>query len=82
MQVSWKVPVKDITAIYQRMGHFVPGPVLSHCMRNGFAGAQANARLGSQLFPVYASKVGLHASLLLYPLKCKGTLMPAAIPST
>ncbi|GJJ71786.1 glycosylphosphatidylinositol phospholipase D [Entomortierella parvispora] len=54
--VSWKVPVKDITAIYQRMGYFVPGPVLSHCMRNGFAGAQANARLGSQLFPVYASK--------------------------
>ncbi|KAG0057106.1 Glycosylphosphatidylinositol specific phospholipase D1 [Gryganskiella cystojenkinii] len=52
----WKVPVKDITAIYKRMGYYVPGPVLSHCMRNGYAGAQANARLGSQLFPVYASK--------------------------
>lgn len=51
------MPVKDITAIYKRMGYYVPGPVLSHCMRNGFAGAQANARLGSQLFPVYASKV-------------------------
>ncbi|KAF9556897.1 Glycosylphosphatidylinositol specific phospholipase D1 [Mortierella alpina] len=53
---SWKVPVKDITEIYKRMGYHVPGMVLSHCMRNGFAGAQANARLGSQLFPVYASK--------------------------
>ncbi|KAF9963575.1 Glycosylphosphatidylinositol specific phospholipase D1 [Mortierella alpina] len=53
---SWKVPVKDITEIYKRMGYHVPGVVLSHCMRNGFAGAQANARLGSQLFPVYASK--------------------------
>ncbi|KAG0346841.1 Glycosylphosphatidylinositol specific phospholipase D1 [Podila humilis] len=53
---SWKVPVKDITAIYKTMGYRVPGPVLSHCMRNGFTGAQANARLGSQLFPVYASK--------------------------
>ncbi|KAF9435649.1 Glycosylphosphatidylinositol specific phospholipase D1 [Entomortierella beljakovae] len=53
---SWKVPVKDISQIYKRMGYLVPGPVLSHCMRNGFAGAQANARLGSQLFPVYASK--------------------------
>ncbi|KAF9931419.1 Glycosylphosphatidylinositol specific phospholipase D1 [Linnemannia zychae] len=51
---SWKVPVKDITEIYKRMGYRVPGPVLSHCMRNGFAGIQANARLGSQLFPVYA----------------------------
>ncbi|KAG0331686.1 Glycosylphosphatidylinositol specific phospholipase D1, partial [Podila horticola] len=38
------------------MGYYVPSAVLSHCMRNGFAGAQANARLGSQLFPVYASK--------------------------
>ncbi|KAG0360889.1 hypothetical protein BC939DRAFT_444247 [Gamsiella multidivaricata] len=53
---SWKVPVKDISAIYKRMGYYVPGPVLSHCMRNGYAGAQANARLGTQLFPVYASK--------------------------
>ncbi|KAF9347341.1 integrin subunit alpha 8 [Mortierella sp. AD094] len=53
---SWKVPVKDISQIYKRMGYSVPGPVLSHCMRNGYAGAQANARLGSQLFPVYASK--------------------------
>ncbi|KAF9273762.1 Glycosylphosphatidylinositol specific phospholipase D1 [Mortierella alpina] len=53
---SWKVPIKDITEIYKRMGYHVPGMVLSHCMRNGFAGAQANARLGSQLFPVYASK--------------------------
>ncbi|KAF9907517.1 integrin subunit alpha 8 [Lobosporangium transversale] len=52
----WKVPVRDISAIYKRMGYRVPGPVLSHCMRNGFAGAQANARLGSQLFPVYASR--------------------------
>ncbi|KAG0368798.1 Glycosylphosphatidylinositol specific phospholipase D1, partial [Mortierella sp. AD032] len=51
---SWKVPVKDITEIYKRMGYRVPGPVLSHCMRNGFAGVQANARLGGQLFPVYA----------------------------
>ncbi|KAG0283982.1 Glycosylphosphatidylinositol specific phospholipase D1 [Linnemannia gamsii] len=51
---SWKVPVKDITEIYKRMGYRVPGPVLSHCMRNGFAGIQANARLGSQLFPIYA----------------------------
>ncbi|KAF9118441.1 Glycosylphosphatidylinositol specific phospholipase D1 [Mortierella sp. 14UC] len=51
---SWKVPVKDITEIYKRMGYRVPGPVLSHCMRNGFAGVQANVRLGSQLFPVYA----------------------------
>ncbi|OAQ24695.1 hypothetical protein K457DRAFT_141715 [Linnemannia elongata AG-77] len=51
---SWKVPVKDITEIYKRMGYRVPGPVLSHCMRNGFAGVQANARLGSQLFPIYA----------------------------
>ncbi|KAF9100442.1 integrin subunit alpha 8 [Mortierella sp. AM989] len=54
---SWKVPVKDISQIYKRMGYTVPGPVLSHCMRNGYAGAQANARLGSRLFPVYASKV-------------------------
>ncbi|KAG0201713.1 Glycosylphosphatidylinositol specific phospholipase D1 [Mortierella sp. GBA30] len=53
---SWKVPVKDITEIYKRMGYFVPRLVLSHCMRNGFAGAQANVRLGSKLFPVYASK--------------------------
>ncbi|KAF9167425.1 Glycosylphosphatidylinositol specific phospholipase D1 [Mortierella sp. AD010] len=53
---SWRVPVKDISQIYKRMGYTVPGPVLSHCMRNGYAGAQANARLGSQLFPVYASK--------------------------
>ncbi|KAI1313394.1 Glycosylphosphatidylinositol specific phospholipase D1 [Mortierella claussenii] len=53
---KWKVPVKDISEIYRRMGYKVPGPVLSHCMRNGYAGAQANARLGSQLFPVYASK--------------------------
>ncbi|KAF8939299.1 hypothetical protein EDD21DRAFT_414357 [Dissophora ornata] len=53
---TWKVPVKDISEIYKRMGYYVPGPALSHCMRNGFAGAQANARLGSQLFPVYASK--------------------------
>ncbi|KAF9951379.1 Glycosylphosphatidylinositol specific phospholipase D1 [Mortierella alpina] len=53
---SWKVPVRDITEIYKRMGYNVPGMVLTHCMRNGFAGAQANARLGSQLFPVYASK--------------------------
>ncbi|KAG0273354.1 Glycosylphosphatidylinositol specific phospholipase D1, partial [Linnemannia exigua] len=51
---SWKVPVKDITEIYKRMGYRVPGPVLSHCMRNGFAGVQANARLGGQLFPIYA----------------------------
>lgn len=54
---SWKVPIKDVTEIYKRMGYHVPGMVLSHCMRNGFAGAQANARLGSQLFPIYASKV-------------------------
>ncbi|KAG0297844.1 integrin subunit alpha 8 [Dissophora globulifera] len=54
--IAWKVPVKDVSAIYKRMGYYVPGPALSHCMRNGFAGAQANARLGSQLFPVYASK--------------------------
>lgn len=54
---SWKVPVKDITEIYKRMGYRVPGPVLSHCMRNGFAGVQANARLGSQLFPIYAPQV-------------------------
>ncbi|KAF9091286.1 Glycosylphosphatidylinositol specific phospholipase D1 [Mortierella sp. GBA35] len=51
---SWKVPVKDITEIYKRMGYRVPGPVLSHCMRNGFAGVQANVRLGGQLFPIYA----------------------------
>ncbi|CAO3570231.1 unnamed protein product [Mortierella alpina] len=53
---NWRVPVRDMTEIYKRMGYHVPGAVLSHCMRNGFAGAQANARLGSQLFPVYASK--------------------------
>ncbi|KAF9584733.1 Glycosylphosphatidylinositol specific phospholipase D1 [Lunasporangiospora selenospora] len=53
---SWKVPIKDISEIYRRMGFKVPGMVLTHCMKNGFAGAQANARLGSQLFPVYASK--------------------------
>ncbi|KAF9189222.1 Glycosylphosphatidylinositol specific phospholipase D1 [Haplosporangium sp. Z 767] len=53
---AWKVPVRDIIAIYKRMGYNVPGIVLSHCMRNGFTGAQANARLGGQLFPVYASK--------------------------
>ncbi|KAG0257996.1 Glycosylphosphatidylinositol specific phospholipase D1 [Mortierella polycephala] len=53
---AWKVPVRDIVAIYKQMGYNVPGIVLSHCMRNGFTGAQANARLGSQLFPVYASK--------------------------
>ncbi|KAG0214277.1 Glycosylphosphatidylinositol specific phospholipase D1 [Mortierella sp. GBA43] len=52
----WKVPVKDITEIYKRIGHRVPGPILSHCMRTGFAAAQANAILGSRLFPVYASK--------------------------
>jgi len=55
----WKVPVRDITEIYKRMGHRVPGPILSHCMRSGYAAAQANAILGSQLFPVYASKVGM-----------------------
>ncbi|KAF9213936.1 Glycosylphosphatidylinositol specific phospholipase D1 [Podila verticillata] len=57
LMTSWKVPVKDITEIYKTMGYYVPGAVLSHCMRNGFTGAQANARLGSQLFPVYASRV-------------------------
>ncbi|KFH68881.1 hypothetical protein MVEG_05685 [Podila verticillata NRRL 6337] len=56
LMTSWKVPVKDITEIYKTMGYYVPGAVLSHCMRNGFTGAQANARLGSQLFPVYASR--------------------------
>ncbi|KAF9981503.1 Glycosylphosphatidylinositol specific phospholipase D1 [Mortierella antarctica] len=66
---SWKVPVKDITEIYKRMGYHVPGMVLSHCMRNGFAGAQANARLGSQLFPVYASKSPfLVEQVELYPM--------------
>ncbi|KAK3808753.1 MAG: hypothetical protein J3Q66DRAFT_288854, partial [Benniella sp.] len=52
----WKVPVRDITKIYKRMGYRVPGPILGHCMRSGYTVAQANAILGSQLFPVYASK--------------------------
>ncbi|KAG0240184.1 Glycosylphosphatidylinositol specific phospholipase D1 [Actinomortierella wolfii] len=53
---SWTIPIRDLTQIYRRLGYVVPGPVLSHCMRSGFAASQANSRLGSKLFPIYASK--------------------------
>ncbi|KAF9158589.1 Glycosylphosphatidylinositol specific phospholipase D1 [Actinomortierella ambigua] len=56
LATTWKVPIRDLTMIYKRLDHFVPGTVLSHCMRNGYAASQANSRLGGKLFPVYASK--------------------------
>ncbi|KAF9969894.1 Glycosylphosphatidylinositol specific phospholipase D1 [Actinomortierella ambigua] len=56
LATTWKIPVRDLTMIYRRLNHFVPGTVLSHCMRNGYAASQANSRLGGKLFPVYASK--------------------------
>ncbi|RUS24308.1 hypothetical protein BC938DRAFT_473801 [Jimgerdemannia flammicorona] len=58
---SWRVPVKDLVKIYERVyaqGGGVPPPAnaVQSCMVAAFAAAQVDGRLGQYLFAYYGAK--------------------------
>ena len=56
LSASWKVPIDDMIAIYQRLGLSVSRFALQYCTARGLAALRATIRIGPSLYDFYTSK--------------------------